>query len=252
VRIKAMKLIILGTSAAFAGKDDGCPSYLLICNGKNYLIETGPGCMSTLQKYISYRELSGIFLSHLHADHVSELYTLRYAVYIAQRDGLMKKQLPIYMPKSPRQAFKFIRATIKNEFDIHEISEELKLNLDGLSISFLKTNHPVSAYAMRFEHGLKTLVYTSDSAYFDALGHFCKDASLLLSEATLQNTDRQFEQQGHMTAETAGRLARESGARKLVLTHIWPEYDKNVSLREARTTFNGEIVIAKRGQMFSI
>jgi ribonuclease BN (tRNA processing enzyme) len=105
---------------------------------------------------------------------------------------------------------------------------------------------------MRFDHGLKSLVYTSDTTYFDTLAHFCRGASILLSEATLQNIDKQFEEQGHMTAETAGKLARESGARKLVLTHIWPEYDKNLSLKEARTTFNGEIVIAKRGQIFSL
>lgn len=206
--------------------------------------------MSTLQNYISYRDLSGIFLSHLHADHVSELYTLRYAVYVAQRDGLMKPPLAIYMPKSPRQTFRFIRANIRKEFSIQEISPDMHLNLEGLSVSFLKTEHPASAYAMRFEHGGKTLVYSSDTAYFDKLVPFCRGAFILLAEATLQNIDRQFEQLGHMTAETAGKLAREAGARKLILTHIWPEYDRDVSLREARATFNGETVIAKRGQEF--
>ena len=100
-----MKITILGSDAAYAGKNGACSSYLLSSGGKNYLIETGPGCVSGLQNYIPIHEIDGIFLSHLHADHISDIYTLRYAVYVAQNEGKMDPQLPIYMPKHPGKTY---------------------------------------------------------------------------------------------------------------------------------------------------
>ena len=41
-----MELIILGTSAGYANKNDGCSSYLLKYKDKHYLIDVGPGAVS--------------------------------------------------------------------------------------------------------------------------------------------------------------------------------------------------------------
>lgn len=247
-----MEIIILGTSAAFAGKNEGCSSYLLLVNKKPYLIDTGPGCVSYLQNYIGYREVKGIFCSHLHADHISDIYTLRYAIYVAQRDGYMDPPLPIYMPRSPKKTFRFIRSSIKKEFSINEITESLKLDLEGINVSFKKTRHPVDTYAMRFETGKKSIVYTSDTMFFEELIHFSRNADLLLAEATLQNRDKNFETLGHMTAETAGILAQEAQAKRLVLTHIWPDYEWNISVEEAKKSFHGELILGQRGKLLKI
>jgi ribonuclease BN (tRNA processing enzyme) len=247
-----MKLTILGTSAAYSGKNEGCPSYLISAEGKHYLIEAGPGCVSSVQNFLQIHDISGVFLSHLHADHVSDIYTLRYAVYIAQNKGIMSAKLPIYMPKAPKKIFKFIRDTVKKEFKITEITEQLILDLNELKVSFLKTEHAILAFAMRFESGNKLLVYTSDTRYFNELVSFSKGADILLSEATFQNSERELETLGHMTSERAGELATRAGARTLVLTHIMPDYEKEISLEEGKNSFKGEILIAERGQEFTL
>ena len=261
-----MKLTILGTSAAYSGKNEGCPSYLISSNGKHYLLDAGPGCVSLLQNYIRITDINAIFLSHLHADHVSDIYTLRYAVYIAQHEGLMQQHMPIYMPKSPRKTYRFIKETIKKEFTITEITEKLKLHLNGMDVSFKKTVHPVNTFAVRFEAfendssdgfsgnktGEKTIVYTSDTGFFEELSSFSSGSHILLAEATFQNSDKKLENLGHMTAEQAGELATKAGAEKLILTHIIPPYDKNISLKEAKRSFAKDIVIAERGQEFTL
>ena len=70
---------------------------------------------------------------------------------------------------------------------------------------------------------------------------------IIIADATLQDADRELEKLGHMTARGAGELARDANARKLVLNHIWPEYEKSTSLREAEHSFTKEIVLAQRG-----
>ena len=247
-----MKLIILGTSAAYAGKNEGCPSYLISSGGKNYLIDAGPGSVSYVQNYLQIHEISAVFLSHLHADHVSDIYTLRYAVYIAQDEGIMSGDIPLYMPITPRKTFKFIKNTIEKEFKITQITERLRLDLDGLKVSFLKTEHAIMAFAIRFEVDGKRIVYTSDTRYFNDLVSFCNRADILLSEATFQNSEKELEYLGHMTAERAGELAAKAGAQLLLLSHIMPEYEKKISLEEGKNSFNGKIIIAERGQEFTL
>jgi ribonuclease BN (tRNA processing enzyme) len=242
-----MRVIILGTSAAFSAKDECCSSYLITAGGKNYVIDAGSGSFSVLQNYIPYKDIHCILLSHLHADHCSDIYTLRYAIYVAQRDGLMESPLPIYMPKSPKRTFSFIRGAIKNEFLIEEISDGLMIDQNEFKVSFLLTEHPVQCYAMRFEHNGNTVVYTADTKYFDKLVSFSRQSDLLIAEATLQNRDKSLEEMGHMTAQTAAALASEADVKKLVLSHIWPEYDRKITLHEARSRFDRELLIGKRG-----
>ena len=50
-------------------------------------------------------------------------------------------------------------------------------------------------------------------------------ADLLLAEATLP--EAYAGAAPHMTASQAGELAREAGARALVLVHVWPTNDRD-------------------------
>jgi ribonuclease BN (tRNA processing enzyme) len=258
-----LKLTILGTDAAYAGKNGSCPSYLLSHRGKHYLIDTGPGCVSAFQNSIQFSDISCIFLSHLHADHISDIYTLRYGVYIAQKEKGMIHKPRVYLPKRPKDIYRFIKKTIAQEFTMEILSEKTHVELDGLKVNFIRTMHPVPAYAMRFdakknsesggaqdEKKEGSFVYTSDTGFFEDLVQFSARASLILSEATFQSADAKLTGIGHMTAAKAGAFAAKSGADRLVLTHIMPEYKKTVSAHEAKQTFHKEVIIAERGQEF--
>lgn len=241
-----MELVILGTSAAFAGKGENCSSYLLRTENTRFVIDAGPGSFGMLQNYTLYKDISCIFLSHLHADHVSDIYTLRYAVYVAQRDGLMEGPLPILMPKSPKRTFRFISDAIKGEFRIQEITDGLEVDKGGVKVRFRRGEHPVPCYAMRFEQDGRSLVYTADTMYTKELVSFARGADVLLAEATLQDADSGLESMGHMTARRASKMAADAGAGRLVLTHLWPEYDPQKSLEEAKAGFK-DVILARTG-----
>ena len=57
-----MELVILGTSAAFAGKSENCSSYLLRTENTRFVIDAGPGSFGTLQRYISHTFMQIMFL----------------------------------------------------------------------------------------------------------------------------------------------------------------------------------------------
>jgi len=247
-----MKLYILGTSAAFASRDEGCSSYMIESDDKYYLIDVGSGAVNMMSRYIHYTRLSGIFISHLHADHTSDIYPLRYALYTGQKEGKLPRPFPVYMPKKPSKYYRFIKNFIKGECRIHHPSGRKKIKIGNINVNFLRVEHPISTWAMRFEEDGRSLVYTSDTMYFEELVRFSKGANVILAEATLQNIDRELVNLGHMTAEDAGTLASEAGAETLILTHIWPEYDRTISLKEASSTFSGKLFMARGGDIYTI
>lgn len=55
-----------------------------------------------------------------------------------------------------------------------------------------------------------------------------------------------------MTAEEAGEMAAEAGVGKLVLTHLWPGLDPDVSIAQAAKHYDGEIVVARDHMKFVV
>ena len=99
--------------------------------------------------------------------------------------------------------------------------------------------HPVPAYAIRVEHGNKSLVYTGDTGPNDALVELARGADLLLSEAALQDDDPNNPVDLHLTPSDAGEHAKKAGVKKLVITHVPPWYDRETQAENARRTFSG-------------
>jgi len=55
-----------------------------------------------------------------------------------------------------------------------------------------------------------------------------------------------------VTPGDAGRLATESGARLLVLTHLWPTADHEQLLADARGAFAGDVRLASESMAIEI
>jgi len=69
-----------------------------------------------------------------------------------------------------------------------------------------------------------------------------RDADLYLAEATYQDASNLMP--FHLSATQAGEAAKAAGAKRLMLTHITPDLDLEVSRAEAGITFEGPIDIA--------
>jgi ribonuclease Z len=88
--------------------------------------------------------------------------------------------------------------------------------------------------------------FVMDTRLCDAVFALADGADLLVIESTFLTRDAPLaDQYGHLTAAQAGRVAAESGVRRLVLTHFSQRYDHAVAFRdEAADNFDGDIVVA--------
>lgn len=77
-----------------------------------------------------------------------------------------------------------------------------------------------------------------------------RDADLLIHESTFSDDEQERAlETRHSTAREAGRVAREAGVKRLILTHLSSRHDVDPSklLAQAREEFSGPIEVARDG-----
>jgi ribonuclease Z len=91
--------------------------------------------------------------------------------------------------------------------------------------------------------------FIMDTRLCDAAFALADGADMVVCESTFADTEAGLAREyGHLTAGQAGRIAAESGARLLVLTHFSGRYDSHDNQRlaaQAATAFGGPVVLAQ-------
>jgi ribonuclease BN (tRNA processing enzyme) len=76
-----------------------------------------------------------------------------------------------------------------------------------------------------------------------------RDADLLIVEASdrQQRASTRPAAEGgsmHMTGREAGQAAAEANARRLMLTHFWPDNDRERTREAAQAVYSGDVIVA--------
>lgn len=226
-----MKIKILGNSGAFP-HNNPCSGYLIEGKKDKILIECGSGVVLKLKEHCSVDQLSGIIISHLHWDHLSDLMPLRYEVDYLQAEGRIKNPLALYCPDEPREIYELL--PYKNTLNIIAIDSDNTITLNELQIKFFEVKHPVKCFGINvFEQGEKKVCYSSDTEYFLTILNEAKGAHLFICESTALKKDEP-QLTGHLSGPQAANIAKQAGVSCLGLTHFWPYYDSKKILEEAR------------------
>ncbi len=244
-----MKLTVLGCYGPYPPAGGCCSGYLIREEGWNLLIDCGNGVLSRLQEQINYQDINAVILSHLHADHVSDIMIMRYGLEIAYNRGLRSEPLPLFAPAEP--ASEFDRLPYKNAYSVTPIGSDQELQIGPFTIQVRLGIHSVPSLALRVRSLLGTLVYSSDTEYYRGLEEFASGSDLFLCEANFQAADIQNNLPNHLSAAQAAEIAAAAKVDRLVLTHHHPERDLDVSLAEAKKYFP-TTELAREGKTYSL
>ncbi|MBB5790325.1 MBL fold metallo-hydrolase [Jiangella mangrovi] len=136
-------------------------------------------------------------------------------------------------------------------FDIEEYDDATTVHVGDLELSFAETQHSELCFAARVTDGRASLVYSGDAGLTGGLVEHCKDADLVLLEATYTRDLPAHEAPRHLSARDAGELAQRAGADRLVLCHLGSDDADNVErLRIAAARFGGVTDIATENATF--
>ena len=277
----ADRLVLLGSKGGPAVRPGGPwpSSSLLEMGGRNIVVDCGLGITRALTDAgVSLKALDLIFITHLHSDHVLELGPLIHTAWTA---GLATRVTVFGPPGTGHYWRRFCEAM---EFDIEiriadegrpdvrdlvmveEFGEGLVLEQHGLEVRALRVDHPpvTDCFALRFEHGGRSVVFSADTAFFPPLAGFARGADVLVHEAMLEEgVERLVARTGngarlrehlfasHSLAEEAGRIANDAGVGRLVLNHLIPADDPAIGEADwtsaVRKTWAGDLTIARDG-----
>jgi ribonuclease Z len=124
--------------------------------------------------------------------------------------------------------------------DIGRLQRDGRLVVSGTTVTVEQVSEPKPGQRFAF---------IMDTRLCDAAFALAENADMVVCECTFADADAALAREyGHLTAGEAGRIAAESGARCLVLTHFSQRYDEETSDRlgaQAGNAFGGEIVLAR-------
>jgi ribonuclease BN (tRNA processing enzyme) len=235
-----MKLIVLGNYGPFPGADGACSGFLLQDKDTNILIDCGSGVISRLQKYCSLNKLDAVVLSHLHSDHSSDMFVLRYAMQAKLMTQTIAKALEVYTPQTPEKYYKEL--DFNGAFNLHSITDGMRLELKGFKFTFYKNAHPVECYGMRIEKDGKVFAYSSDTTYTDNIVKLAENSDLFLCESNATENIRRSSKPPHLSVKEACDIARKAKAKKLLLTHFWFEEPKENYQSDAAGEFENVVL----------
>ena len=244
-----MNIIPIGIWGGYPKANGATSSFLLEHDGFHCLIDCGSGVLSSLQNYLPLEKIDAVVISHYHADHIADIGSLQYSRLIQFYLDNPAPVLPIYGHTEDKEGF--INFSYKERTVGIEISEEETIQIGPFTVSFCRTIHPVYCLAMKFTLGDRSVVLTADTEWRDELVEFARDADLLISEANLYE-EHLGNAPGHMAGSEAGKLARLSGSKQLLLTHLPLHGDIEDILKAAALEYDGPAELAEVGKSYEV
>jgi ribonuclease BN (tRNA processing enzyme) len=222
-----MRLTIIGCSDAFGsgGRFNTC--FMVQGSKSTILLDCGASSPVALKvRNVDFNAIDGIVLSHLHGDHFGAIpFFMLESQFHLRRD----KPLTIVGPPGTRQRVTaamevFFPNSSKNQwrfpFQIGEIAPGVPDEVLGFAVTTAEVIHQSGApsTAVRLSEGGKTLAYSGDTEWTDALIPIADGADLFIMECY----DYSRSLPGHTSFATLKQKRASLNAKRIMVTHMNP------------------------------
>jgi len=219
-----VRVTIVGSGDAF-GSGGRFQTCIALGDPPHTLVDCGATSLTALRRErIDPNGIGTVVLTHLHGDHFGGLPFLVLDGQFRRRE----RDLTVLGPPGTAQRLATAMevlfpgsSTARRRFDVHvrEHASHRGARVDGLSVTPFEVRHAAGApaYGVRVGDGDRTLAYTGDTEWTDALLELADGADLLLAEGYSPAPVRWHLDLGSLAAHR-DRL----GCARLVLTHLSP------------------------------
>lgn len=242
-----MKLTILGSGTCIPSAKRGSSGYLIETEDSKILLDCGSGTTWKLEKIgVSYLEIDHIFFSHIHPDHTADLVPFLFAT---KYNHYQKREKPLNI-WGGEGFIKFFDA-LKKAYDSWIVPEDLSVdeirggseNFKDFKITTTKVPHIDSSIAYKITSREKSIVYSGDTDYSESLINLAHKCDLLIIECALAKNE--YELKGHLTPSEVIRTLNASQPKKVIVTHLYPECDKENVVGSIRNNVDTEVIEAQ-------
>ncbi len=222
----SVTLTFLGSGDAF-GSDGRLQTCLALRGaGPTILLDCGASSLIALKRGgIAPNDVAAVVLSHLHGDHFGGVPFLVLDGQFARRTAPLvvagppgvrervERAMEVFFPGSTRVERRFA-------VDFVELVDRHPTDVAGARVTAFTVEHPsgAPAYALRVDYGARTVTYSGDTEWTEALVDAGRDADCFVCEAYTFDRKVRF----HLDYATVRAEAARFGARRIVLTHMGP------------------------------
>ena len=268
-----MHLTLLGTGCPKVDDKRFGPSNLVTTNKSSILIDCGSGVTQRLeQAKVSTADIDALFLTHLHSDHVIDIYQL----IISSWHSYRVKPWKVYGPIGTKKLIRLIMKAWKDErnqriqyekrssvqafnIQVKEFNEYGKIKIKDLIIEYFEVDHkPVKyAYGFNFHRKNKKLTISGDTKPCNNLMKYAQLTDVLLHEVYIEEEMQPITKMRskktlnnvknyHTTSNMVGKIAKISRCKKLVLTHFVPtKFNEQKLINTVKKDFGKKPIIGK-------
>jgi len=251
-----MHITILGSGTSIPHPQRASPGLVIRVDGTTILVDPSSGSLHRAERYgTETRSIDYVFLSHFHPDHTGDIAPLLFA--LKNSEYFKDKKLTLIGPPGLKEFHRGLLDCYGNwirlepgRLQVQEIGND-QLEIDSWSVRSMPVAHTDNSLGYRFTDSRGGIfTYSGDTDYCSELVELARDADTALIEAAQPSTLKVV---GHLTPLLAGKVARESGLRRLIITHLYPVCDDYDLLSEIRASgYEGPADIAHDGMKIEL
>ena len=239
------RVTLLGTGAPPPSLERFGPSTLVEVGREKFIFDAGRGAMQRLHQLgIPFSEITGLFLTHHHSDHVVGFPDLWLTGWIGRPWGNRRMPLRVWGPvgtkemmeQLPRAFHVDIRVRSKSypiegvKLIAQEIGEGSVVEKDDIRVTAFKVDHggeELPAFGYRIDYRGRVAVLSGDTTFNTNLIEHARGADLLVHEVTaVAGKAAENEQQlkrinsNHTTPEQTGQIFARVKPKLAVYNHL--------------------------------
>jgi ribonuclease Z len=265
-----IRVTLLGTGSPAPVMNRFGPSTLVEAGGQKFVFDAGRGALQRLtQIKVRWKDVDGLFLTHLHSDHIVGFPDLWLTGWLAGRDRPVK----VWGPPGTRkmmshldQAFDAdIRVRLYDDrlppdgvaIEAQDVADGFVYEKGGVKITVFEVDHtPVKpAFGYRIDYRGRSVVLSGDTRASENLIRRAEGVDVLIHEVaapeTLQRAGVAPEQSKnivahHVTPEQAGEVFSRARPRLAVYSHlVLPTATEQDLIAPTRKTYAGPLELGE-------
>ena len=248
-----MELTVLGAGPAYTDRPGATgAAYLVRAGGEALLLDLGQGSFPALASRIEPSALRAVLVSHLHPDHFIDLVPLRhYLCYEFSPPRRVRVLGPVGLGERI-DALHGEPGFSAASLDVERLAPGT-VTIGPFGVEAGRVTHTNESYAFRVTSpgDGPGLVYSGDCGRAADLVPLIRPGDTLLSEISFGAGPVPPGAQ-HLDGPAVGSVAAESGAGRVLLTHLQMGYDPEAAIAAVRARFGGPVELVTPGLMLEV
>lgn len=241
----AIRVTLLGTGAPPPSLERFGPSTLVEVGAQKFIFDAGRGAMQRLHQLgIPFSEITGMFLTHHHSDHVVGFPDLWLTGWIGRPWGKRSTPLKVWGPQGTKQMMEHLPKAFAVDISVrsksypaegvkliaHEIVEGVVFEDDGIKVSAFEVDHggeDLPAYGYRIDYQARAVALSGDTTFNENLIEHSRGVDVLVHEVTAAagsaaESPEQLKRiaSNHTTPEQAGEVFARVKPKLAVYNHL--------------------------------